>query len=144
MHVVDRVELSCTAAEAMAFVGDLARYPEWLEIVHRVTPTDQVDDDPGPAWLVDLRASIGPLARSKRLRMVCSEHRRDEAARFERRELDGREHSPWMLGAEIVAAGEGVAVTMTLDYGGGLLDGLIERLLKREIDAAKQRLRSLV
>lgn len=144
MRVVDQVELSCTAAEAMAVLGDLGRYPDWLDIVHRSTPAAPDVGDPGAAWMVDLRASVGPLARSKRLRMTRAAHVVDESVRFERRELDGREHSPWMLTAEVSPGASGVVVHMTLEYGGGLLDGLVERLLRREIDAAKDRLRALV
>ena len=142
MHVVASVDLDCPPATALAVLGDLGRYPEWLDIVHRARPVDLDPGDPGPAWLVDLRASLGPLARSKRLRMVRSVHT-DTAIRFERRELDGREHSAWELAADIVAAPAGTSVTMALDYGGGLLDGLVERLLQREIEAARGRLRAL-
>ena len=142
MHVVATVDLDCSPAAARAVLGDLGRYPEWLDIVHRARSVDAEPGDPGPAWLVDLRASIGPLARSKRLRMVRSEPT-DTTIRFERRELDGREHNAWELITEIVPTAAGTSVTMALDYRGGLLDGLVERLLQREIEEARVRLRAL-
>ena len=44
------------APEALfAVVGDLSRYPEWLSIVPRAVAVEAADDDPGPAWSVDLR-----------------------------------------------------------------------------------------
>ena len=62
----------CTPDELMAWVDDLERYPSWLAIVTSASPAAAVDGDAGPAWLVDLRGRLGPLARSKRLRKSIS------------------------------------------------------------------------
>ena len=54
------------------------------------------------AWLIELRAHVGPLARSKRLRMVrtaCEPVGR--TVTFQRAELDGKRHAPWVLRAEV-------------------------------------------
>lgn len=129
------------------WVRDLGRYPEWLGIVPRADPEDPpagaADTVGRPAWSVELRAKLGPLARSKRLRMVRTLDEVDHV-RFERWELDGRDHSPWVLEARVVAIDEGSRLTMLLHYGGTFGTGILERLLADEIEASKPRLRALV
>ena len=65
------LDAPCAADVLFANIDDLAEYPGWLEIVERaeVVAADPADDGDA-AWLVDLRGRLGPLARSKRLRMV--------------------------------------------------------------------------
>jgi uncharacterized protein YndB with AHSA1/START domain len=126
------------------WVEDLARYPDWLEIVPRTTTAAPAAGDPGPAWLVDLRGRVGPIARSKRLRMVRSRHEAPSHVRFDRRELDGRRHAAWVLLADVEAAAEGSRLTMRLHYGGGLWGPLVERLLADEIERSRNRLLALV
>ena len=123
-------------------VADLGTYPDWLDIVPRAVPADADGDDPGPAWSVDLRAQVGPLRRSKRLRMVRSEHESPHRVVFERRELDGRSHSPWVLTADVVPGADGStsSLTMGLHYGGTLWVPMLDRLLADEIERSRVRL----
>lgn len=123
-----------------AEVEVLDSYPEWLEIVPRAMHTEPDEGDPGPAWIVDLRGQIGPLRRSKRLRMVRSLHEPGERVRFERRELDGRNHSQWTLTADVSSRGSGSALRMSLHYGGSLWVPMLERLLRDEIERSRPRL----
>lgn len=83
MKLTASVEVDASAPAIMSVVIDLATYPQWLDIVGNVRPDDQTAADPGPAWFVDLRAQLGPLRRSKRLRMVRSVAN-DRSVRFER------------------------------------------------------------
>jgi hypothetical protein len=131
------------AEELFAWVDDLGRYPEWLEIVPRASGADPEVGDPGPAWTVDLRGRLGPLARSKRLRMVRAEIDPPVTVTFERRERDGRAHSPWVLRADVSADGNGGSrLTMHLHYGGGLWGPVLERMLRDEIERSRPRLLS--
>ena len=87
-------------------VADLATYPSWLQVVSAVEPVEAHRDDDGDrAWSVTLRARIGPLARSKRLRMCRTRHETTAdgggAVRFERRETDGRDHAAWTMEAVV-------------------------------------------
>jgi hypothetical protein len=134
----------CPPADLFAWVEDLARYPQWLDIVPRAEAVAGEDGDPGPAWSVDLRGRLGPFARSKRLRMVRTVHEPTTWARFERRELDGRQHSPWVLEARVTEVEAGSRLDMHLHYGGGLGGPLVERLLTDEITRSKPRLLALV
>jgi hypothetical protein len=122
-------------------VEDLTTYPRWLDIVPRVVPDD---GEAGPAWKIDLRGRLGPFARSKRLRMVRTEHVEPQKVVFERRELDGRNHSPWVLTAEVQGAGSGSRLVMHLHYGGGLFGPVLERLLGDEIERSKPKLLALL
>lgn len=143
------LETDGTPDALFAWVGSLDTYDRWLEIVPRTRPAGAADGDPGPAWDVTLRGRIGPLARSKRLRMVRTEHRPPAdgeagVAVFERHETDGREHAPWRLSATVEPTGAGSCLVMDLHYGGSLWVPMLERLLTGEIEASRQRLRDLV
>jgi hypothetical protein len=129
----------CSPDELMAWVDDLSRYPQWLTIVTTASPVVAVDGDAGPAWLVDLRGRLGPLARSKRLRMVRTQRTTDRAV-FERREADGKNHSPWVLDATVTATDEGSRLVMHLHYGGSLWGPVLERMLGDEIEESRPRL----
>jgi hypothetical protein len=131
----------CTPDELFIWVDDLSRYPDWLEIVPRAVPVEPHPDDPGPAWSVDLRGQLGPFARSKRLRMVRTIHEPPNVVQFERIEHDGREHSTWILRAEVAESEEAASdLTMHLHYGGGLGGPLVEKLLAEEINRSRPRL----
>jgi hypothetical protein len=117
-----------------AWVADLDRYPAWLDIVPKATP------DGDDAWLVFLRARLGPLARSKRLRMARVAAEGPYTVRFERDERDGRHHSPWVLEAEVTPVDGGSRLTMRLHYGGSLFGPVLERLLGDEIERSRGRL----
>jgi Polyketide cyclase / dehydrase and lipid transport len=143
MDVVADLVAPCRPDELFAWVDDLDRYPRWLEILDRSRRLDSVS--PGEAaWSVDLRGRIGPLSRSKRLRMVRTRHDSPKAVTFERQETDGRQHSPWRLRAEVEPVPEGASLHMTLHYGGSLFGPVLERVLREEIERSKPRLLSLV
>jgi hypothetical protein len=133
----------CEPEQLFPFVDDLAAYPPWMRLVHAVAP---LEPDAGrPAWQVELRARVGPLARSKRLRMVRTVHEENSRVVFERAEVDGREHSAWVLTAALAAADGGTHLDVGLHYGGGLwTGGVLERVLRDEIDRGRERLLSLV
>jgi hypothetical protein len=142
MDIAASLEAPCAADVLFALVDDLSTYPEWNGLVHSAVA------EPGdvPAWDVELRARLGPLARSKRLRMVRTV--RDPAAftvRFERDQADGRNHSPWILGAGIVERDGLSTLTMHLHYGGSLwTGGALERVLADQITSGRERLLQLV
>lgn len=151
VDVVADVDLRCPVDVAFGWVDDLARYPQWLDIVSRAerepdaASVSGAGGDAGqPAWAVDLRGRLGPLARSKRLRMVRTEVDAPRRGRFERVELDGRQHSPWRLSVEVTDRPGGSHLWMELHYGGSLFGPVVQRLLRDEIERSKQRLAALV
>lgn len=147
MERVAVLEAPVAPADLFGWVDDLGRYPRWLDIVTRAVPADPHPDDAGPAWAVDLRGRLGPMARTKRLRMVRTLHAPPSEVRFERAERDGREHSPWTLAAAVTptaAAGAGSRLEMRLHYGGGLFGPVLDRLLGDEIERSGARLVELV
>lgn len=143
------LEADCSPAQLFEWVGSLDTYDRWLEIVPGTEGAPAIDGDPGPAWQVTLRGRLGPLARSKRLRMVRTEHRpavgeEPGLALFERRETDGRDHAAWRLTATVEGTESGSCLVMDLHYGGSLWVPLLDRLLSSEIDESRRRLRLLV
>ena len=122
------------------WIDDLARYPRWLDIVPRAVAVDAHPDDAGPAWSVDLRGRLGPFARAKRLRMVRTIADAPTTARFERAEHDGRQHSSWVLAADVAATAAGSRLTMQMHYGGRLWMPALDRLLSDAIERSRPRL----
>lgn len=121
----------------------LDRYPPWMRLVHRVDAVDPIDAN--PAWDVELRAKVGPFARSKRLRMARTACARGRFVRFERAEFDGRDHAEWTLSTTLAGTESGSVVTTELFYGGDLwTGGILERVLHEEIRQAKASLLAVV
>lgn len=141
MDIVADLVAPCEPAVIVPWVSDLDRYPQWLEIVTRAEPVE--DPDGGAVWAVDLRGRLGPLTRSKRLRMVRTIND-GSRFRFEREELDGRRHSPWVLEAVVEPVPPGARLTMHLHYGGGLSGPVLERILRDEIERGRLRLLDLL
>jgi hypothetical protein len=139
MHVTATLDAPCPVADLRRWVDDLERYPLWLGIVPRA---EREGGQGQPAWAVELRATLGPLARSKRLRMLRTV---DEPGhlRFERAELDAKDHSEWVLDVAIETIDTGSRLTMGLHYGGAFGGSILERLLGDEIEASKPRLLEL-
>lgn len=141
MDVTASLRTDASAEVLHDAVADLGGYPEWLDIVPRAVPAEPDAGDAGPAWSVDLRGRIGPLSRSKRLRMVRTVHDAPHLAVFERRELDGRSHSDWILRARIGEHRDGgTELTMELHYGGAMWMPMLDRLLADEIERSRGRL----
>lgn len=139
-------ELTTGPERVYPLVVDLTRYPEFLDIVHRVEPDPGTAGGEPPAWLVTLRAKIGPFARSKRLRMVRTVADEGRQARFERAETDGRSHSAWVLEATLAPGTRqdgGSTLTMRLAYSGGLWSSALDGLLRAQVDRAAAKLDAL-
>lgn len=137
---------SLTAAPDAVFaeVADLGTYPDWLGIVFGAEPSPPHEADPGPAWMVDLGAKIGPIPITKKVRMVRTRHLPPKLVQFERRETDGSEHSDWILTAEVEVANPGSGLTVRVHYGGaGRLPG-IDKILRDEISKGGGRLEALL
>jgi hypothetical protein len=139
MQTTARLEAPCSPEAIYHHIARLERYPAWMSLVHSAEPVE------ADAWLVELRTRVGPLARSKRLRMVLADEVVNRSVTFERSEIDGREHSPWVLRAQVEPTATGSAVTMHLAYGGSLwTGGLLQRVLDDEIRRGSERLLELV
>ena len=140
MDVTATVEAPVGVEKLFAAVADLTTYPHWLNIVHQVT-VEPIGSDGVSAWLVELRGKVGPFARSKRLRMVQSVCESPNIVVFERRETDGRKHSPWVLTAQVETTNVGSSLAVNLHYGGMLFTGgVLERLLADQIEQGRERL----
>lgn len=158
MEIRRELSAPCDIARLFAWVEDLAIYPQWMGLVHQVAGVS--DGEIGtPAWNVELRAQVGPFARSKALRMERTEHvaptvesgdQPDSApgrATFERREIDGREHSPWILRTTVSPGptDETSVLIMELQYGGSLWGGaVLQRVLDDAVRRGSERLVELV
>lgn len=125
MRTTETATVDAAPDVVFPFVADLGRYPAWMPLVHAATRLSDVD---APAWDVEIRARIGPFARSKRLRMERTQLVTDRLAVFERAEVDGRDHAAWILRVELAetdpaTTAVGTVVTMHLAYDGSLWTG---------------------
>lgn len=143
----------CAPGELFAYVADLERYPLWLGGLVHAAERDIDSDDAAPAWRVELRSRLGPIARSKTLRMARTEFVPDQLALFERAETDGRQHAAWRLRAEVTPVSDPMEssgspssrLLMTLTYEGSLwTGGLLERVLRDQIEAGRDRLSEIL
>ena len=116
-----------------AEVADLGTYQHWLGIVFGAEPQPPHEGDPGPAWMVDLGAKIGPIPLTKKVRMVRTEHLAPKLARFERMEHDGTQHSAWVLVAEVAPTRSGSELTMRVHYGGAARLPGVDGILRDEV-----------
>ena len=120
------------------YVADLARYVEWMPMVHGVEAVD------AGVWNVELRAKVGVFARSKRLRMKRTVNTSQHIV-FERDEIDGKRHSPWTMAIALQATEAGSVVTVDLSYGGTLWTaGILDRVLAAQVEAGKTGLARVV
>ena len=97
-------------------------------------------------WQVELRARVGPFARSKNLRMERTTVETDRLVVFERAEADGKNHAAWSLRVELEPdGGQATVVTMHLAYDGRLWSaGLLGAVLDDEIRRGRDGLVQLV
>lgn len=151
MDIEARLSTTAAPSRVLELVDDLGVYPQWMPLVHRAEPVVGVAD----AWNVELRAKVGPFARSKKLRMVRSAYERTEVAErgdasrvvFERREIDERQHAMWRLTVTVAAADSaagGADLVMHLHYDGRLFVSVVEAILRQNIDAGRARLAQLL
>lgn len=134
--------LDAPPAAVADLLGELDRYPDWLDLVVAADTTVATKGDIGPAWLVTLRAKVGPFARSKRLRMVRVANDPDHL-RFERSELDDRDHASWVLDARLSQT-RPCMVNVELSYSGRLWSSPLEAILRSQTSTAIERLKTLV
>lgn len=121
-----------------AVVRDLATYPQWLGIVGAA-----VKEAEEGAWRVDLVGRLGPLKRTKRVRMERVVDGDAEVV-FERAERDGEEHSVWRLTVQWRSAAGSTAIDVHLHYSGAPTLPLVELLLRDEIRRAGPRLEAVI
>ncbi len=147
MDVTANVDVPVSAEKLFNYISDLKNYESWLEMVYRVTPVDHdvnISHDI-KSWTVELRARIGPFARSKRLRMVRASCEAPCRVVFERAENDGRSHSAWVLSATVSQTVNGSSLRTNLHYSGSLFTGgLLERALADQIKRGQEKLIQLL
>jgi len=144
MEHVETIRLDAPVDRVRVLVDDLEKYPQWMPLVHAVT---RDADATHPAWLVELRARIGPFARSKKLRMqrIVHDVAPSGACRvvFNRSEVDGRSHSQWQLEALVSPDGSGSRVDVTLRYSGALFGPVVEAALRHYVAEGRARLAAM-
>lgn len=141
---VDLFIEGASPADVFTHVDVLDRYPPWMRLVHRVDPLPP-DDEGRPAWWVELRARVGPFARSKQLRMVRTAIEPDRFVRFERIQPDDRDHANWILAVTLEARAGGTNLATQLEYTGSLwTGGVLARVLDDEIRRGRESLHRVV
>lgn len=149
MQTTESVVVDVAPSVVYPFVADLAAYPAWMRLVHDAETLPVADGAP-PAWSVEIRAQVGPFARSKRLRMERVDAVADRSAVFERAEVDGRQHARWALRVELdddssESGRPSTTVTMHLAYDGRLwTGGVLAKVLDDQVRRGRAGLIQLV
>jgi hypothetical protein len=159
MELEASLHTAAPRSAVIAYVAELDKYPQWMALVHSAS---LVHGTHQPTWEVELRAKVGPFARSKRLRMARTQFVEGEETRivFERRETDGRQHAAWRLSITVrdnTSTSDARAVTqqagthlagthlaMHLHYDGRFFVSVVEAILQQNIDAGRKRLSELL
>lgn len=146
MRTSSSLDLDAPVGTVAALVDDLSAYAQWMPMIHGI---ERADADGETAWSVELRAKVGPFARSKRLRMVRTvrDTSPDGAVTvvFARREVPSRQHSAWTMTVRVSPRGPGCTVAMDLEYGGSLWTaGVLDRVLASNIEAGKKGLAAAI
>jgi len=140
MDLVASVEVPVSVEKLFDYVADLANYSSWLEFVHKVELVGE-STETDATWHVELRAKLGVLARSKRLRMTRTLCEHPKLVVFERREQDSRRHSEWILRATVSQTATGAKLETNLHYSGNLFTGgMLERALSDQIATGREKL----
>ncbi len=140
MDLVASVEVPVSVEKLFDYVADLANYSSWLEFVHKVELVGE-STETDATWFVELRAKLGVLARSKRLRMTRTLCEHPKLVVFERREQDSRRHSEWILRATVSQTATGAKLETNLHYSGNLFTGgMLERALSDQIATGREKL----
>ena len=140
MDLVASVEVPVSVEKLFDYVADLANYSSWLEFVHKVELVGE-STETDTTGLVELRAKLGVLARSKRLRMTRTLCEHPRLVVFERREQDSRRHSEWILRATVSQTATGAKLETNLHYSGNLFTGgMLERALSDQIATGREKL----
>jgi len=143
MDVTANVDVPVSVEILFSYISELKNYEAWLEMVHSVNSISDVSSTSYDldTWIVELRARLGPFARSKRLRMVRKICEAPNCVVFERAENDGRSHSAWVLSATVSQTEKGSSLQMNLYYSGSLFTGgLLERVLADQIEQGRAKL----
>ena len=140
MDLVASVEVPVSVEKLFDYVADLANYSSWLEFVYKVELVGE-STETDATWFVELRAKLGVLARSKRLRMTRTLCEHPKLVVFERREQDSRRHSEWILRATVSQTATGAKLETNLHYSGNLFTGgMLERALSDQIATGREKL----
>lgn len=143
MRISESVVVPASPDVVFRYVSALEIYPRWMRLVHSAEPLPSLDR---LVWQVELRARVGPFARSKNLRMERTTVETDRLVVFERAEADGKNHAAWSLRVELEPdGGQATVVTMHLAYDGRLWSaGLLGAVLDDEIRRGRDGLVQLV
>lgn len=137
MRTSSSVTVPAPVDRVVPFLVDLSEYPRWMPMIHSVARDDHDD----VAWTVELRAKVGPFARSKRLRMARTSDSPVPGGRrivFERRERSATQHSRWAMTVDVAGSAGSTTVTIDLEYGGSLWTaGVLDRVLAACIEDGK-------
>ncbi len=143
MRISESVVVPTSPDVVFRYVATLEMYPRWMPLVHTAVSLPNPDR---LIWQVELRARVGPFARSKNLRMERTSVETDRLVVFERAEADGKNHAAWSLRVELEPdGGQATVVTMHLAYDGRLWSaGLLGAVLDDEIRRGRDGLVHLV
>lgn len=142
MNVEESFEAPCSPEVLFAITEDLANISPWLDLLGDAKPASPDPSDVGPAWDATFVVKLGPLTKTKDVRLVQIEHEPYKSVVYERHEIptEGKDPSKiamWRLTLKVSPTNEGSSLFVNVFYGGDALGDMAEGILTKELNKSK-------
>lgn len=142
MNVEESFDVPCAPEVLFAITEDLANISPWLDLLGAAVPASPDPSDVGPAWDATFVVKLGPLTKTKDVRLVRIEHEPYKSVVYERHEIptEGKDPSKiamWRLTLKVSPTNDGSSLFVNVFYGGDALGDMAEGILTKELNKSK-------
>lgn len=142
MNVEASFEAPCTPELLFSIVEDLGNITPWLDLLGGAEPSPADPADTGPAWGATFAIKLGPLTKTKDVRLVRIVHSPQADVVYERHEVpvEGRDVAQiamWRLTMTVSPTDAGSALHVHVFYGGDALGDMAEGILTKELNKSR-------
>lgn len=142
MNVEADFEAPCPPELLFSIVEDLAEISPWLDLLGDAVPCSPAQGDIGPAWDSTFAIKLGPLTKTKDVRLVRIVHKAPSEVVYERHEVpvEGRDPSQiamWRLTLKVRPVDSGSRLDVHVFYGGDALGDMAEGILTKELKKSR-------
>lgn len=149
MNVEASFDAPCTPELLFSIVEDLTNITPWLDLLGGADPSPVDPSDAGPAWDATFAIKLGPLTKTKDVRLVRIVHTPPTDVVYERHEfpIEGKDTSQiamWRLTLRVTPTDTGSSLHVHVFYGGDALGDMAEGILTKELKKSRPALRKAI
>ncbi len=142
MNVEATFEAPCEPELMFSLMEDLENITPWLDLLGGAERTTADPSDVGPAWDATFAIKLGPLTKTKDVRLVQIVHEPYEKVVYERHELpiegkDASQIAMWRLTMKVSPTDTGSLLYVHVFYGAEALGDMAEGILTKELNKAR-------